>query len=265
MKLDEIRVTRLIVETYARKLCEAADVDVAVAGGGPAGLTAAYYLSQAGYAVALFERKLNPGGGMPGGGMMFNEIVVQDAGKAILDEMGVASVDAGDGYWTADAVHAMAALIYQATSAGTRVFNCVSVEDVMLQRGRVTGLVLQWSPVEMAGLHVDPLTIRARAVVEATGHPAEIAHVLVRKAQVELDTPSGGLEGERPMDADRGERAIVENTRTIYPGVYAAGMVCNAVYGAPRMGPIFGGMLLSGQKVAQLIADDLGEPKGWPG
>jgi len=263
VKLDEIRVTRLIVETYARKLCEAADIDVAIAGGGPAGLTAAYYLSQAGYAVALFERKLNPGGGMPGGGMMFNEIVVQDASKPLLDEMGVHSVDAGGGYWTADAVHAMAALIYKATCAGARVFNCISVEDVMLQGGRVTGFVLQWSPVEMAGLHVDPLTIRARAVIEATGHPAEVAHVLVNKAQVKLDTPSGGLEGERPMDADRGELAIVENTREIYPGVYVAGMVCNAVYGAPRMGPIFGGMLLSGRKCAELIAADLGEPKGW--
>ena len=258
MKLDEIRVTRLIVESYARKLCEVAEVDVAIAGGGPAGVTAAYYLAKAGYSVALFERKLNPGGGMPGGGMMFNEIVVQDASKPILDEMGVRCVDAGDGYWTADAVHAMSALIYKATSAGARMMNCISVEDVMLQGGRVTGFVIQWSPVEMAGLHVDPLTIRARVTVEATGHPAEIAKVLVSKARVKLNTPSGGLEGERPMDADRGEQAIVENTREIYPGVYVAGMVCNAVYGSPRMGPIFGGMLLSGKKVAELIAEELG-------
>jgi thiamine thiazole synthase len=201
---------------------------------------------------------------MPGGGMMFNEIVVQDASKAILDDMGVQCTDAGDGYWTADAIHAVSALIYQATSAGARIFNCVSVEDVMLQDGRVTGFVLQWSPVEMTGLHVDPLTIRARAAIEATGHPAEVAHVLVNKAQVKLNTPSGGLEGERPMDADPGEKAIVANTREVYPGCYVAGMVCNAVYGAPRMGPIFGGMLLSGQKAAELIAADLGEPKGWP-
>jgi len=258
VKLDEIRVTRLIVESYARKLCEVAEVDVAIAGGGPAGVTAAYYLAKAGYSVALFERKLNPGGGMPGGGMMFNEIVVQDASKPILDEMGVQCVDAGDGYWTADAVHAMSALIYKATSAGARMMNCISVEDVMLQGGRVTGFVIQWSPVEMTGLHVDPLTIRARVTVEATGHPAEIAKVLVSKARVKLNTPSGGLEGERPMDADRGEQAIVENTREIYPGVYVTGMVCNAVYGAPRMGPIFGGMLLSGKKVAELIAEELG-------
>jgi len=29
------------------------------------------------------------------------------------------------------------------------------------------------------------------------------------------------------------------------------GMCANAVFGGPRMGPIFGGMLLSGRKVAQ--------------
>jgi len=34
-------------------------------------------------------------------------------------------------------------------------------------------------------------------------------------------------------------------------------MAANAVFGAPRMGPIFGGMLLSGQKVARLIAERL--------
>ena len=260
MKLDEVRVTRLIVESYARKLCEAADVEVAIAGGGPAGLTAATYLARRGFRVALFERKLGLGGGMPGGGMMFNDIIVQDASKAILDDMGITSEDAGGGYWRADAVHAAAALTYQATLAGARIFNCISVEDVMLQNGRVTGLVIQWSPVEMAGLHVDPLTIRARAVVEATGHPAEIARILVEKARVKLHTPSGHLEGERPMDADRGEHAIVENTREIFPGVWAAGMCCNAVYGAPRMGPIFGGMLLSGKKVAELLAADLGKP-----
>ena len=261
MKLDEIRVTRLIIDAYMKKLSEVADLDVAIAGGGPAGISAAYYLASAGYSVALFERKLSVGGGMWGGGMMFNEIVVQDAGKTVLDDMAVHCTDAGDGYWTADAVHAVAALLYKATSAGARFMNCISVEDVMLQDGRVTGLVIQYSPIEMAGLHIDPLTIRARAVVEATGHPVEVAHVLVNKSQVRLATPSGGIEGERSMDADRAEPAIVENTREIFPGVYAAGMACNAVYGAPRMGPIFGGMLLSGKKVAELIAADLGKPK----
>ena len=50
------------------------------------------------------------------------------------------------------------------------------------------------------------------------------------------------------------ERLTVENTKRICPGVYVAGMSANAAFGGPRMGPIFGGMLLSGKKVADLIA-----------
>jgi len=32
-----------------------------------------------------------------------------------------------------------------------------------------------------------------------------------------------------------------------------AGMSANAAFGGPRMGPIFGGMLLSGRKAAEMI------------
>jgi ribulose 1,5-bisphosphate synthetase/thiazole synthase len=55
------------------------------------------------------------------------------------------------------------------------------------------------------------------------------------------------------MWAEVGEQMTVENTIEVYPGLYVTGMACNAVMGAPRMGPIFGGMLLSGKKVADLI------------
>lgn len=47
-------------------------------------------------------------------------------------------------------------------------------------------------------------------------------------------------------------KAIAE-TFEVFPGLYVAGMEANAVYGGPRMGPVFGGMLLSGRKVAELI------------
>jgi len=123
----------------------------------------------------------------------------------------------------------------------------------MIREERVTGLVINWSPVEMAGLHVDPLTIAASNVIDTTGHATEVLKVIERKANMHLTTPSGKLMGERSMWADKAERLTMENTRQICPGVYVAGMSANAAFGGPRMGPIFGGMLLSGRKVAELI------------
>ncbi len=256
MPLDDVIVSKTIVEQFSKKLLDHLEVDVAVVGGGPAGMTAAYYLARAGKRVSLFERKLSVGGGMWGGGILFNEIVVQEDGKAILDEFDIDAVACDEGYYSADSVEAVSTLCSKACKAGATIFNTVSAEDVMLTDERVTGLVINWSAVEIAGLHVDPIAVRAGAVVDATGHAAEIAHVLKDKAGVELDTPTGGVVGEQPMWAEVGERMIIENTRQFFPGAYCAGMACNAIYGAPRMGPVFGGMLLSGKKVAEMILND---------
>ena len=76
MALDEKIITQAIIERFFQKLKETLSVDVAVVGGGPSGLICSYFLAKKGFNVALFERKLSVGGGMWGGGMMFNEIVV---------------------------------------------------------------------------------------------------------------------------------------------------------------------------------------------
>ena len=253
MALNEVTITRAIVETYTKKLLAHLDVDVAVVGGGPAGLVAAYYLAKAGRKVALYERKLSIGGGMWGGGMMFNEIVVQAEAKGILDHFGVRTEEYETGYFTADAVEAVTTICSRAIQAGAKVFNCITVEDVVIRDNRVMGLVITWSPVEMTGLHVDPLTIHAKAVIDATGHDTEVLRVIERKADVTLSTPTGKLMGERSMWSEKAERLTIGNTREICPGVWVAGMSANAAFGGPRMGPIFGGMLLSGRKVAEQI------------
>lgn len=253
MHLDEVTVTRAIVDTYLAKFRRATRLDVAVVGAGPAGLVAAYYLARAGRHVAVFERKLSIGGGMWGGGMMFNEIVVQEEARELLQELGVRTVPYEPGYYTADAVEAVCTLGLRAVQAGAVVLTCLSVEDVMIRDGRVVGLVITWSPVEMTGLHVDPLTVRADAVIDATGHATEVLKVIERKADVPLATPTGKLMGERSLWAERAEELTLTNTRQICPGVWVAGMAANAAFGGPRMGPIFGGMLLSGRQVAELV------------
>jgi thiazole biosynthesis enzyme len=255
--LDERVISRAIIERYTEKLLSCVDVDVAICGAGPSGMVAAYYLARAGAKVAVFERKLSIGGGMWGGGMMFNEIVVQQEGKAILDELGIAAHPYMDGYFTVDAVEAVSGCCYQAVRAGAKVFNLISVEDVVVRGDRVCGVVVNWSAVEAASLHVDPLTVMARCVIEATGHPLEVVRVLERKMGALLATPSGRIEGEKPMWAEVAETTTLENTKQIFPGLYVTGMSANATFGSYRMGPVFGGMLLSGKKVAELVLEEL--------
>ena len=255
MSLSEITITRAIIERFSQKFIECIDVDTAIVGAGPAGMVASYFLAKAGRKVAIFERKLSVGGGMWGGGMMFNEIVVQEEGKKILDLFGVATREYEPGYYTADAIEAASTICSFATKAGARIFNCMTVEDVMIREGRVIGLVITWSPVQMTGLHVDPLTVTAKNIVDATGHDTEVLSVISRKADIKLSTETGKILGERSMWADKAERLTLENTKKICPGVYVAGMSANAAFGGPRMGPIFGGMLLSGKRVAELILE----------
>jgi sulfide-dependent adenosine diphosphate thiazole synthase len=253
MALDEIKISKAIITSYTEKLIKALDVDVAIVGGGPAGLVCGYYLAKAGKKVVLFERKLSIGGGMWGGGIMFNEIVVQSKAKAITDEFTIATRPYEKNYFLADSVEAVSTLCSKAVKAGLKVFNLLSVEDVMVRNKRVCGLVLNWSAVEMARLHVDPVTMRAKVVVDATGHPAEVARIIERKSGIRLKTKTGKLLGEQSMWAEVGENTIVKNSKEICSGLYVCGMCANAVFGGPRMGPIFGGMLLSGKKVAHEI------------
>lgn len=254
--IDDVEVTRKIVERYTREFLEMARVDVIIAGAGPAGLTAARLLANDGKKVLILEKKLAPGGGMWGGGMTFPVVVVQPASLHLLKDVGVRLEDAGDDYYTADSVECVSKLCAAALDAGARLWIAVSVEDVMMRQDSVTGVVINWSAVMAAGLHVDPLTLGARFVVDATGHDSEICKVVQRKTG-KLSTPSGGIEGEKSMWAEVGERTVVENTVEVYPGLIVAGMAANAVLGAPRMGPIFGGMLLSGERAAQLILERL--------
>lgn len=257
MYLDDIKISKAIIEGYMEDFLNYTEMDVAIGGGGPAGLTAGYYLAKSGLKVALFERKLSMGGGMWGGGMMFNKIVVQEEGKRILDEFGIKSTEYEEQYYAADSIEAVSTLCSKACQEGLKVFNLIEIEDLMIKEKGVEGLVLNWSAVEIAGLHVDPLTVRARAVIDATGHPCEIVKIIQEKMGAQLNTPTGKIMGEKSMWADKAESTVTDNAGEVYPNLFVTGMAANAVYGSPRMGPIFGGMLLSGEKVAQLLIERL--------
>ena len=255
--MREIEITKGIVRNHVESLERALESDVVIVGAGPSGLVAGGLLASRGYNVTMLEKRLAPGGGIWGGGMGYKFVMVQDEAKEVLDEFNIPSRECGDGFHTVDSITFASGLIFEASRRGVNIFNLTVAEDLLVREGRVVGVVINNTFVEMNHFPVDPLTIEARAVVDATGHDHDVVHVFSRKNDVKLNTPSGKPVGERSMFAETAEQAVVTNTREVYPGLYVCGMATAAVYGGYRMGPIFGGMLLSGRRLFELLDDAL--------
>ncbi len=255
-KWDELTVTRGIVESFMNDFLDSIDVDVAVVGAGPSGITAARILADEGHKVAIFERNLHIGGGIWGGGMLFPRIIIEEEAAPLMEDAGIKLSEWKDGTVVADAVESATKMTAAAIDAGARIFVGIEAEDVVIDDdARVSGLVINWGAVTGAKLHVDPLAIHSKVVIESTGHPCEMADILLTKVPGAcLDTGETCVAGEGSMNAREGEAALIANTREVYPGMVVAGMAANAIARSPRMGAIFGGMLMSGRKAAQIAS-----------
>ncbi|MFW6033290.1 MAG: ribose 1,5-bisphosphate isomerase, partial [Phycisphaeraceae bacterium] len=149
--------------------------------------------------------------------------------------------------YQADSIELASALVLRALQQGAIVLNMLSAEDLCVHKDAVTGVVVNRT-ASAAPLPIDPLTLIAPAVIDATGHDAALVAMLRRRGLLQ-----GTAGGEGPMHAEAGERFVVERTGQIHPGLWVCGMSVCATWGGPRMGPIFGGMLLSGRRVAEQI------------
>jgi thiamine thiazole synthase len=250
-QVSEKDVTRAIVSEFAREFEEHIENDVIVVGAGPSGLVAAMEFAKQGQKTLVIESNNYLGGGFWIGGYLMNKVTVRAPAQTILDEIGAPYEQAADGLYVADGPYACSKLIAAACDAGVKILNMTKFDDVVLRENRVCGVVMNWTPVSAlprALTCVDPVAIESEFVVDATGHDAVVVRSLEKRGFVEI-------KGFGAMHVEASEDAVVEHTSEVYPGLIVTGMATATTFGLPRMGPTFGGMLLSGKRAAEVITN----------
>jgi thiazole biosynthesis enzyme len=249
--IREREVTQAIVSSFLRQFEEYIDSDVIIVGAGPSGLVAGRELGKAGLKVLIIERNNYLGGGFWIGGYFMNKLTLRAPAHKLLDELGVPYSPASRGLYVADAPHICSRLIAATCDAGVKFFSLTILEDIVVRQDRVAGVVVNWSPIihlpkEVSAL--DPVPLEAKVVIDATGHDASVVKKLVQRGMLQMA-------GEGALWIDKSEDAVVERTSEVYPGLIVTGMAVASVFGLPRMGPTFGGMLLSGKRAAEVALE----------
>lgn len=253
--VDEKTISRALVREYFAQLDKAIDSDVLIAGAGPSGLVAGAMLAQEGWNVTILERNNYLGGGMWIGGYLMNKVTLRAPAQHILEKFGIPYKEVERGLFVADSPIFASGLIKGACEAGVKFLNMTFVEDVMVKNKVLAGLVINWTPVTTLPKMItclDPIILESKLVIDATGHDAIICRLLSKRNLLQA-------QGMGPLWVENSEQSIVEHTQEIFPNLIVTGMAVSEKFGLPRMGPTFGGMLLSGEQAGKLALSSLKE------
>lgn len=251
--VDEKDITRAIIAEYYQQLDKAADCDVLIIGSGPAGLVAGRILSEQGHQVVIIERNNYLGGGMWIGGFLMNKASMRAPANKMLEALEIPHKQVKEGLFVADTAAFASRLIHSACAAGVTFLSMTIVEDIILKKSKIEGLVINSTPVTMLPKMItclDPILLQSKLVIDASGHDAIAVKLLAKRGLT-------SIKGMGALAVEASEDSIVEHTSCVYPGLYVAGMSVSEKFGLPRMGPTFGAMLLSGEKVAHLVDEEL--------
>ena len=249
----EKEVSRAIINEFSRELSSAVESDCIIVGAGPSGLLAAKLLSDNGFKIVLIEKNNYLGGGFWSGGYFMNQATFRHPSQKILERLKIKYKKAKNGLYIVSAPYACSKLISACCESGVKILNLTAVEDIVLIKDRCQGVVINWAAVSYLPrplATVDPLALEAEFVIDATGHEAFVVSRLVKRGILKI-------KGEAPMWIKASEDEVVSHTGLIYPGLGVCGMSVAAYFGLPRMGPTFGSMLLSGEKIYKLVKKEL--------
>ncbi len=243
-------------KSFSRNFSSYVESDCIIVGAGPSGLMAGKELAKKGFKVLIVERNNYLGGGFWIGGYLMNKITVREPAQKILEELEIPFQEFSKGLYVADGPHACSKLIAAACDAGIKFANVTVFEEVVFREdGKVAGVVINWTPVQSLPRQitcVDPVALESKVVRDATGHDAVVVNKLQERGVIEI-------KGFGAMWVEKSEDLIVEYTGEVHPGLLVCGMAVSTTYGLPRMGPTFGGMLLSGKKVASIAESHIVE------
>uniref|UniRef100_A0A0C9RJ48 Thiamine thiazole synthase, chloroplastic n=1 Tax=Wollemia nobilis TaxID=56998 RepID=A0A0C9RJ48_9CONI len=266
--IRESIVSREMTRRYMTDMITYADTDVVIVGAGSAGLSCAYELSKnPDVSVAIIEQSVSPGGGAWLGGQLFSAMVVRKPAHLFLDEIGV-PYDENDEYVVIKHAALFTSTIMSKVleRPNVKLFNAVAAEDLIVKENRVAGVVTNWALVSMnhdTQSCMDPNVMEAKVVVSSCGHDGPFGATGVKRLKSVGMIDS--VPGMKALDMNAAEDAIVRLTREVVPGMIVTGMEVAEIDGAPRMGPTFGAMLVSGQKAAHLALKALGLPNALDG
>jgi len=243
-------------KSFSRNFSSYVESDCIIVGAGPSGLMADKELAKKGFKVLIVERNNYLGGGFWIGGYLMNKITVREPAQKILEELEIPFQEFSKGLYVADGPHACSKLIAAACDAGIKFANVTVFEEVVFREdGKVAGVVINWTPVQSLPrqiTYVDPVALESKVVRDATGHDAVVVNKLQERGVIEI-------KGFGAMWVKKSEDLIVEYTGEVHPGLLVCGMAVSTTYGLPRMGPTFGGMLMSGKKVASIAESHIVE------
>jgi thiamine thiazole synthase len=253
--VSEKDVTRAIVGVFLEEFRNYAESDVIIIGAGPAGLMAGKEICSKGFKVLTIEQNNYLGGGFWIGGYLMNPVTIRAPAHKVLDELGIPYKEYTKNLYVTPGPHACSKLIASSCDAGVKFLNMTKLDDVVMRKDRVAGVVVNWTPVSALPRQitcVDPIALEGKFVIDATGHEAVVVSKLEERGLIK----KGGMGA---MWVEQSEDLIVDHTGEAYPGLIVCGMSVSETYGLPRMGPTFGAMLMSGKRAAEITLEKLKE------